>query len=101
MTFAIDSASRRTPQNGAAAVGLGGTAPAGADRVHQHQIGEGKPGVGIVDQLHIGAIAPGHAELRNPWTDQTEIQKCRRRARTAVEDEGQRAAPSARSVLAT
>ena len=41
----------------AGVVRLGRAAPAGADRIDQHQIGERQPGIRIVDQAHFGAVA--------------------------------------------
>ena len=74
----------------AAAVGLGRPAPAGADGIDQHQIGEGKPGVRIIDQADIGAIVPRHAELGDARTHHAEMKKGRSRAGPAIEDKGQR-----------
>ena len=74
----------------AAAVGLGRPAPAGADRIDQHQIGEGEPGIRIVDQADIGAVMPGHAELGDARTHHAEMEESRSRARAAIEHEGQR-----------
>ena len=74
----------------AAAVGLGRPAPAGADRIDQHQVSEGKPGVRIIDQANIGAVVPGHAELGDARTHHPEMEKGRSRAGAAIEDKGQR-----------
>ena len=74
----------------AAAVGLGRPAPAGADGIDQHQIGEGKPGVRIVDQADVGAVVAGHAELGEARTHHPEMEERRSRAGSAVEDKGQR-----------
>src|SRR4029077_1976214 len=45
-----------------AAVGLGRPAPAGADRIDHDQIGEGEPGVRIIDQADVGGVASTYAE---------------------------------------
>ena len=74
----------------AAAVGLGRPAPAGADRIDQHQIGEGEPGIRIIDQADIGAVVPGHAELGDARTHHPEMEEGRSRAGAAIEHEGQR-----------
>ena len=74
----------------AAAVGLGRPAPAGADRIDQHQIGEGEPGVGIIDEMDVGAVMAIHAEFGDARADQAEIEERRSRARPAVEDESHR-----------
>ena len=68
-------------------VGLGRPAPAGADRIDQHQIGEGEPGIGIVDEVDLRAIAAVGAEFGDARPDQPEIEERRCRARPAVEDE--------------
>ena len=70
----------------AAAVGLGGATPAGADRIDHHQIGESEPGVRIVDQADIGAVK-AVAESGDARTDQAEIEERGAGARTAVEHE--------------
>ena len=75
---------------GAAAVGLCRPAPAGADRIDQHQIGEGEPGIGVVAEADIGAVMAVHAERGDARADQAEIEKSRGGARPAVEHEGQR-----------
>ena len=74
----------------AAAIGLGRPAPAGADRIDQHQIGEGKPGVRIIDQADGGAVVPSHAELGDARTHHPEVEERRSRAGPAIEDKGQR-----------
>ena len=79
-----------TPER-AAAVGLGRPAPAGADRIDQHQIGEGEPGVRVVHEMDVGAVK-AVAECGDARADQAEIEKRRGGARPAVEHEGQRPA---------
>ena len=72
-----------------AAFGLGRPAPAGADRIDQHQIGEGEPGVRVVGQTDVGAVVVV-AERSNARTDQAEIEERRAGARSAVEHERHR-----------
>jgi hypothetical protein len=76
----------------AAAVGLDGAAVARADRIDQHEIGEGEPGVRIVVQPRGRRVAAVDAELGNARPDQAEVQVGGRRARPAVEGEGHRPA---------
>jgi hypothetical protein len=57
---------------------------------YQHQIGEGKPGIRIVDEMRVGGVAAVSAELRNARSDQTEIEECRGCPRTAVENKRHR-----------
>ena len=70
----------------AAAVGFGGPAPAGADRIGHHKIGEGEPGIRVVHQADIGAII-AIAERRDARADQSEIEERRAGAGSAVEHE--------------
>ena len=65
-------------------------APAGADRIDQHQVGEGEPGVGIVAQLRGRSVAAVGPEIEDARADQAEMQKGGGRARPAVEHESQR-----------
>ena len=73
----------------AAAVVFGGPAPAGADRIDQHQIGEGEPGVRIVRQTDLRAVVTV-AEDCDARADKAEIEERRARSRAAVEHEGYR-----------
>ena len=72
----------------AAAVGLGGPAPAGADRIDHDQIGEGEPGL---RDCPAGARRPGSLPAkfeRSAARPDPRCQKGRCRARPAVESEG-------------
>ena len=71
-------------------VRLDRAAPAGADRIDQHQVGEGEPGVGIVAQGRGRRIVAVRPEIEDARADQAEMQESGRRARPAVENEGQR-----------
>jgi hypothetical protein len=71
-------------------VGFHGAAPAGADRVDQHEVGEVEPAVRIVDQLGAGPVIALRPEIDDPRSDEPEMQKGRCRARSAVEGKGQR-----------
>ena len=73
----------------AAAVGLGRPAPAGADRIDQHQIGEGEPGIRVVNQMDVGAVIAA-AEGSDARADQSEVEECGTGAGAAIEYEGQR-----------
>ncbi len=65
-------------------------APAGADRIDQHQIGEAKPGIGIVAQRRGRCIAAAGPKIEEARADQAEMQEGGRRARPAVEHESER-----------
>src|SRR6266851_444545 len=69
-----------------AAVGLGRSAPAGADRIDHDKIGEGEPGRGIVPHARRGRVVTG--KLEDARADQAQVQIGRCRARSAVEGEG-------------
>src|SRR5438128_5049520 len=69
-----------------AAVGLGRSAPAGADRIDHDEIGEGEPGRVIIPHARRGGVVTG--KLQNARADQAQVQISRCRARSAVEGEG-------------
>src|SRR5262245_29583198 len=73
----------------AAAVGFGGAAPAGADRIDHDEIGKSEPGVRVVDEANVRAVeaAPEHRDAR---TREPEIEKGRASSRAAIEHEGHR-----------
>ena len=70
---------------------LDGAAPAGGERIDEDEIGEGEPGVRIVDELRRGAVVAVRAELDNARTGEAEMQIRGRGAGPAVEREGDRA----------
>ena len=72
-------------------IGLGGAAPAGADRIDEDEVGEGEPGVGIVVQLGVRRVASAGAEIEDAGAGEAEMQEGGGRAGAAVEHEGQRA----------
>src|ERR1700733_14560897 len=74
----------------AAAVGFGGSAPAGADRIDNHKIGERAPGTRGVHQTAAGAVI-AMPERRDARSDQAEIEERRAGAGSAVEHESYRA----------
>ena len=74
----------------AAAVRLGGPAPARAHRIDQHQVGEGEPSVRVVLQIGQRAVLARQAELGDARSDQAEIEERRGRARSAIEHESHR-----------
>src|SRR5262249_52458220 len=69
-----------------AAVGLGRSAPAGADRIDHDEIGEGEPGRGVVPQAGGGRVVTW--KLEDARADQAQVQIGGCRARSAVEGEG-------------
>ncbi len=71
-------------------VRLDRAAPAGADRVDQHQIGEVKPGVGIVAQLRGRGVAPVRPEIEDARADQAEMEESGGCARPAIEHKSKR-----------
>jgi hypothetical protein len=54
---------------------LCGAAPAGADRIDEHQVGERQPSIWIIDQAYLGAITTIRTELGDARTDQPQIEK--------------------------
>jgi len=74
-----------------AVVGFHRAAPAGADRIDEHEVGEAQPGVRIIDELGVRRMPCIAAEIEPARADKPEIEKRRRGARTAVEHEGERA----------
>ena len=64
----------------AGAVRLGGPAPAGADRIDHHEIGESEPGVRVVGEANVRAVE-AVAEHRDARTHEPEIEKSRARSR--------------------
>ena len=71
-------------------VGFRGAAPAGADRVDQHEIGEGEPALRIVDEVGVGAVTLGRPEVEPARSHKAQMQECGGRARATIEDEGHR-----------
>ena len=84
------SASARMFQKCLPSSGFDRAAPAGADRIDQHQVGEREPGVGIVAQLRGRGVAAVRSEIENARADQAEMQEGGRRAGAAVEHESKR-----------
>ena len=73
----------------ASAVRLGGPAPAGADRIDHHEIGESEPGVRVVGEANVRAVE-AVAEHRDARTHEPEIEKSRARPGPAIEHERHR-----------
>src|SRR5258707_15852569 len=69
-----------------AAVGLGRSAPAGADRIDHDKIGKGEPGRGVVPHARRGRVVTGKLEDARP--DQPNVQLSRRRAPSAAAAKG-------------
>ncbi len=76
------------------AIGFGGSAPAGADRIDQHQVGESEQRVRIVLEPHGRRIVAG--KVGDARTDDAEVQIGGGGARPAVEREGDGALCAAR-----
>ena len=65
-------------------------APAGADRVDQHKIREGKPGIRVVAQTRSRGIPAVRPKIENARPDKTQMEKSRSRAWPPIEYKSKR-----------
>src|SRR5262249_43259748 len=66
-------------------------APAGTDRIDQHEICESKPGIRVVVQARARGVTAVRSKIENARPDKAEMQKSRGRARPAVKYKSERA----------
>ena len=91
MKSASESVSCSTPQKSLSSLAVARPAIAGADRIDEDEIGEVEPARVVVDQAGRGAeqlSLRGHLDGLGPDGAEMQIGRCR--ARTAIEDEGDR-----------
>ena len=101
MTFAIDLASPRTPQNALPPSGLAGRlqpVPTGSISTRSVKASQVS---GLSIRRTLAPSRPADAELGEARTDETEMEKRRSRARPAIEDKGHRPVRRDLSVFAT